>query len=221
MCGRFTLTSDLRALELRFNFRGDDLDYRPRYNVAPTQEVLTVTHNSDNAAQYMRWGLIPFWAKDLKQRPQPINAKAETLAESRMFKGLLQKSRCLVLADGFYEWRKDGDAKTPIHMVLKSQEPFAFAGLWGTWTNKETGDSLHSCTIITTEPNELTATIHNRMPVILSEEAERLWLDGAIQDPKVLGSILKPFPADSMDAYEVSSAVNSVKNHGPDLVIPV
>ena len=135
-----------------------------------------------------------------------------------MFKSLLQKSRCLAVADGFYEWRKDGQQKTPMRIVLKSQEPFAFAGLWGSWTNKETGDTIRSCTIITTEPNELLATIHNRMPVILSEEAERLWLDGTVQDPTVLSSVLKPFPAGSMDAYAVSTLVNSVRNQGAELV---
>ena len=220
MCGRFTLTSDLRALELRFNFRGADLDYTPRYNVAPTQEALTVVRDGENRAEYMRWGLVPFWAKDAAIGSRMINARAEGIAEKPAFRNAFKKRRCLILADGFYEWRKEGKTKTPMRIVLKSREPFAFAGLWESWKAPD-GESLHSCTIATTTPNELIAAIHNRMPVILSEEAERIWLDPEQHDARVLNDVLIPFPAGSMEAYQVSDTMNSARNDTPECVKPV
>ncbi len=220
MCGRFTLTSDLRALELRFDFRAAGLDYTPRYNVAPTQEVLTVVRGSQNRAEYMRWGLVPSWAKDPSIGARMINARSEGIAEKAAFRNAFKKRRCLVLADGFYEWRRDGRTRTPMRIVLKSNEPFAFAGLWESWKSPD-GQVLHSCSIATTTPNELLATIHDRMPVILSEEAERIWLDPEQQDARVLTGVLTPFPAGSMDAYQVSSVVNSARNETPQCVHPV
>lgn len=152
MCGRYTLESDMEFLQQRFNFAITDLDYKPRYNIAPTQDVLTVTNNRGRHAQFMRWGLVPFWAKDLKIGSRMINAKAETLAERSAFRNAFKKRRCLVLADGFFEWRKEGKEKIPIYIFLKSREPFAFAGLWETWKSPD-DEVVKSCTIVTTEPN--------------------------------------------------------------------
>ncbi len=222
MCGRYSLAyPDLRGLDDRFTFRGEGLEYKPRYNVAPTQEVLTVVGNGERQAQYMRWGLIPFWAKDEKIGYKMINARAETVAQKPSFKNLLKRKRCLIIADGFYEWRKEADkAKTPIRITLKGGEPFAFAGLWGSWKNPS-AEVIHSCTIITTSVNKLMAQIHNRMPVILPFEAEGMWLDSRVQNVKTLMSLLKPFPADSMDTYQVSSLVSSVKNDVPECILPI
>ena len=219
MCGRYTLTTDLSFLQARFKFESAGLAYKPRYNTAPTQEVLTVAKNGEKHAQYMRWGLIPFWAKDMKIGYRMINAQAESVAEKPSFRTAFKKRRCLVLADGFYEWKKNGTKKTPMRITLKDQEPFAFAGMWDSWKSPE-GEMVRSCTIITTTPNELIEPIHNRMPVILPQESEEIWLDATIEDPKVLSSMLIPFPAGSMEAYVVSDLVNSPKNETPDCIAP-
>jgi putative SOS response-associated peptidase YedK len=220
MCGRFTLTLDLEGLEERFDFRAKGLSYSPRYNVAPTQAVLSITRNGERGAHLMRWGLIPSWAKDPSIGNRMINARAETVAEKTSFKRALQKRRCLILADGFYEWKKDGKKKTPMYIALKSRQPFAFAGLWEMWKDPS-GDAVRSCTIITTTPNSLMESIHNRMPVILTREAESNWLDGAIEDPKKLTSLLVPYPSDAMEAYAISTLVNSPANDTPDCIKPL
>jgi len=220
MCGRYTLESDMSFLQLRFKFVTSDLDYKPRYNIAPTQDVLTVTNDGDRHGQFMRWGLVPFWAKDLKIGYRMINAKSETLAERSAFRNAFKKRRCLVLADGFFEWRKDGKEKIPTYIFLKSREPFAFAGLWETWKSPE-DEIIPSCTIVTTEPNSFMEPIHNRMPAILSEEAEALWLDPLTEDPTVLQQLLVPSPPELMDSYEVSTLVNTPKNQGKEIIEPV
>lgn len=220
MCARYTLTTTLETLQERFHFQAEGLPYQPRYNIAPTQEVLTIVRNGENRAQYMRWGLIPFWAKDPKVGYKMINARAEGLADKSAFRNALKKRRCLVLADGFYDWREESGVKVPMRILLKSREPFAFAGLWEVW-KAPAGEYVRSCTIVTTAANPLVATIHDRMPVILSEEAERIWLDMGIQDFGVLSGILSPFPAGSMEAYRVSPIVNSAKNETPACIAPV
>lgn len=220
MCGRYTLESDMSFLQLRFKFVTSDLDYKPRYNIAPTQDVLTVTNDGDRHGQFMRWGLVPFWAKDLKIGYRMINAKSETLAERSAFRNAFKKRRCLVLADGFFEWRKDGKEKIPTYIFLKSREPFAFAGLWETWKSPE-DEIIPSCTIVTAEPNPFMEPIHNRMPAILSEEAEALWLDPLTEDPAVLQQLLVPSPPELMDSYEVSTLVNTPKNQGKEIIEPL
>jgi len=220
MCGRYTLESDMEFLQQRFKFAISDPDYKPRYNIAPTQDVLTVTNDGERHAQFMRWGLVPFWAKDLKIGYRMINAKAETLAEKASFRNAFKKRRCLVLADGFFEWRKEGKEKIPTYIFLKSREPFAFAGLWETWKSPE-DKVIKSCTIVTTEPNPFMEHIHNRMPVMLSEEAEALWLDPLTEDPAVLKPLLVPYPPELMDSYQVSTTVNSPKNEGSEIIEPV
>ena len=209
------------SLQMRFGFRAGDLQYRPRYNVAPTQEVLTVTSDgAENGGQFMKWGLIPFWAKDPSIGSRMINARAETVAEKPSFRQAFQKRRCLVLADGFYEWRKEGRLKVPMRIVLKSGEPFGFAGLWETWRSPE-GELVRSCTIVTTVPNAVMEPIHNRMPVILAKETETLWLDPANSDTAELRELLVPYPAGEMEAYEVSRLVNSPGQDLPDCIARV
>ena len=223
MCGRYSLaTPELRGLDDRFTFRGEGLDYEPCYNIAPTQEVLAVTGNGEREAQYMRWGIIPFWSKTEKTKYSMFNARDDKLLESKVFSSLLPGRRCLIIADGFYEWRKEADgSKTPMRITLKGGEPFAFAGLWSPWRDSETLETVSTCTIITTRPNELMATIHNRMPVILPYEAEELWLDYAVQSTGTLMSLLSPLPADSLEAYQVSRLVNLVKNDVSECILPV
>lgn len=208
MCGRFTLTTDLSNLEERFSFHAANVSYTPHYNIAPRQQVLTVLGGEERRAGFFRWGLIPSWAKDVSIGNRLINARAETVAEKPSFRRALQKRRCLVLADGFYEWKKDGKKKTPMYIKLKSHEPFGFAGLWERWKSSQ-NETIHSCTIITTTPNSLMESIHNRMPVILPRDAEAVWLDCSLEDSALLLSLLVPYSADHMEAYAVSPAVNS------------
>ena len=215
MCGRYSLIADIGELQERFGFDGSELTHAPRYNVAPTQMALTVTNGSERRGSYMRWGLIPSWAKSASVGNRMINARAETVAEMPSFRTALQRRRCLVLADGFYEWQR------PMRITMASGEPFAFAGLWDAWRDPK-GEVVRSCAIITTSANESLSPIHDRMPVILPRELESLWLDHDIQDPAALDGILRPYPNDrALDAYEVSTLVNSPANDTPELVVPV
>ena len=220
MCGRYSLIADLGELARRFEFDGDWLTFDSSYNVAPTQEVLTVVGGKSRRAGFMRWGLIPSWVKDPSVGSHMINARAETVVERPAFRTALRRRRCLVLADGFYEWQKSGSRRRPMRVVMRSGEPFAFAGLWETWRDPE-GKVVPSCTIITTEANDLLRPIHDRMPVILSRDDEDFWLDRGESDPAGLANVLKPYPADAMEAYEVSSLVNSHANDGPEVIEPV
>ena len=220
MCGRYTLIADLGDLAQRFEFDGSDFSYDPGYNIAPTESVLTVRNLDGRAAAFMRWGLIPFWAKDPKIGARMINARAETVAEKPAFRNALKRRRCLVLADGYYEWQKTPVGKRPFRIVMRSGEPFAFAGLWETWKDPE-GNVIPSCTIITTAANDFLAPIHNRMPIILPREKEELWLDTGFDDQATLTSVLIPHPGEDMDAYEVSTMVNYARNDGPEVLARV
>ena len=217
MCGRYTLIADLGDLAQRFEFDGGDFSYDPGYNIAPTESVLTVRNVEGREAAFMRWGLVPFWAKDPKIGARMINARAETVAEKPAFRNALKKRRCLVLADGYYEWQKTPVGKRPFRIILKSGEPFAMAGLWETWRDPQ-GNVVPSCTIITTAVNDFLAPIHNRMPVILPREREELWLDSGVEVPVSLTGILAPYPDEGMDAYEVSTMVNYAGNDGPEVI---
>ena len=223
MCGRYSLIADLGELAQRFEFDGDWLAFEAAYNIAPTQQVLTVRESVGGAgrqAAFMRWGLIPPWAKSLSMGNRMINARAETVAEQPAFRNAFRRRRCLVLADGFYEWQRIGRVKRPMRITLRTGEPFAFAGLWETWRNPA-GERIQSCTIITTAANELLAPIHDRMPVILPPELEEFWLDGSVDDIEPLTAALMPYDADAMDAYEVSFLVNSATNDGPEVLVRV
>ena len=221
MCGRFTLTVNPTEVEETFGSYTFPQTFAPRFNVAPTQPVLAIANDDQNTADFFVWGLIPMWAKDPSIGNRMINARAETLEEKPAFRGSLKYKRCLILADGFYEWKasEGKKAKTPFFIHMKDRKPFAFAGLWDSW-NSPDGSLVKSCTIITTEPNELTNLIHNRMPVILHPRDYAKWLDPSPQAPDRLKPLLKPFSADLMDAYPVSPLVNTPANDKPELVVP-
>ena len=217
MCGRYSLIADLGELAKRYEFDGDGLALKPAYNVAPTQDVLTVVGGETRRGGFMRWGLIPWWAKNASIGSRMINARAETVSEKPAFRDALRRRRCLVLADGFYEWQRTGSARKPMRVVMRSREPFAFAGLWSVWRDPD-GNRIPSCAIITTTANDLLRPVHDRMPVVLPRELEELWLDRSINDPGALGSVLTPYLDDAMETYEVSTLVNSAANDGPEVI---
>lgn len=217
MCGRYTQTKGLYDIRLQVDIEDFLRDITPRYNIAPGQRAPVIVNDGRISVKLMQWGLIPSWAKDPAIGNKMINARAETLTEKPSFKRLIGKRRCLVLTDGFYEWRKEGRRKVPMRFVLKSREPFAFAGLWDSW-RKPDGGELQSYTIITTQANELLKPIHDRMPVILDDPAQKTWLDAAVTDPRILTALLRPFPSELMEAYDVSTVVNSPANDRPECI---
>ncbi|MEH7177698.1 SOS response-associated peptidase [Neobacillus vireti] len=221
MCGRFTLTATVDQLIDRFDveFFLQEEEYSPNFNVAPSQSVLAVINNgSQNRMGFLRWGLIPPWAKDMSIGYKLINARAETLKEKPSFRNAYKKRRCLIVADSFYEWKTiDNKNKIPMRIKLKSNDLFAMAGLWENWKSPE-GKSIYSCSVITTQPNELVQDIHDRMPVILKPEDEKFWLDPSITDTAKLHHLLEPLDKDLMEAYEVSPLVNSPKNNSIELI---
>ena len=221
MCGRFTLTANIDEIIDRFSveaFLQDDA-YLPNYNVSPSQSVLAVINNgSINKMGYLRWGLIPPWAKDPSIGFKMINARAETLSEKASYRNAYKKKRCLIIADSFYEWKRlDNKTKIPMRIKLKSDKLFAMAGLWEQWKSPE-GKSIFTCSVITTTPNELVKDIHDRMPVILRPEDEKIWINPTITDTDYLNTLLKPIDSHLMETYEVSNLVNSPKNNTIDLI---
>ena len=218
MCGRFTLVSPFVAVAERFRAAAP-AGLRPRYNIAPGQDILCVVADGARRIEPMRWGLIPFWAKDPSIGNRLINARAETLAVKPSFRGAFAKRRCLIAADGFYEWRQAGRRKVPVYVFLKSREPFGFAGLYEVWKAPD-GREIRTCTIVTTGANDLVRPIHDRMPVIVPVALEDRWLDCAERDRGLLESVLTPYPAGEMDAYEVTPAVNNAAHDGPDCIRP-
>lgn len=213
MCGRYTITVTFEQLLAYFAIEEAGVPFHtPRYNVAPGQLIPAVIHDGEQLRiGQLKWGLIPNWAKDAKLAYKMINARAETVHERSAYKVPFQRKRCLIPADGFYEWMASRNGgKQPMRIVLKSRSIFSFAGLYDTWLSPE-GEKISTCTIITTEPNELVKPIHNRMPVILDEKNEQKWLE-LDQQPDVLHAMLKPYDADDMYAYPVSPLVGHVKN---------
>ena len=221
MCGRFTLTVDPAELQDTFTNYDFPAQFAPRFNIAPAQPVLAIPNNGQNRADFFIWGLIPSWAKDPSIGNRLINARGETLAEKPSFRGSYKYKRCLVLADGFYEWKSQPGTKVKVpHFIhMKDRKPFALAGLWDEWHSPD-GSQIRSCTIVTTEPNDLMAAIHNRMPVILPTDAYAQWIDPAVRTPESLGALIKPYPAEKMAAYPVSTLVNSPKNDRAECVVP-
>jgi putative SOS response-associated peptidase YedK len=211
MCGRFTLRAPAHVLAEAFGVSEVSV-ISPRFNIAPTQNVLALRLNDQHHREMalLKWGLIPSWSADPKIGNQMINARAGTVAEKPSFRSAFKKRRCLVVADGFYEWKKDGQHKQPYFIHLKSDQPFAFAGLWEYWKKADT--PIESCTIITTDANALMADLHDRMPVILPKDAAEVWLDESVEDAEALKSLLVPYPDDDLEAYPVSTVVNSPKN---------
>jgi putative SOS response-associated peptidase YedK len=223
MCGRFTLTKSLAEIEEHFAVEHTSIEgvNRVRYNIAPGQNILTVIHDGKkNRLGPLRWGLVPSWARDKKIGSKLINARAETIQEKASFKSAFTKRRCLIISDGFYEWKKENGSKQPYRIHLQHERLFAFAGLWEKWRSPQ-GENLFTCTIITTEPNSVMKQIHNRMPVILRREAEQSWINPATRNPGFLQQLLKPYPAEQMDMYAVSTGVNNPRYDEPELIQPI
>jgi putative SOS response-associated peptidase YedK len=211
MCGRFTLRTPASAVAEAFGLLPFP-DLQPRYNIAPSQAVAAVRLGADDKRELalLRWGLIPSWADDPAIGYKMINARGESVATKPSFRKAFKQRRCLIAADGFYEWQKSEGKKQPFYIRLKSERPFAFAGLWEHWARE--GQEIDSCTIITTDANELMAPIHNRMPVIVDPADYTLWLEPAVQDIERLQPLIRPFPADEMTAFKVSTVVNNPRN---------
>jgi putative SOS response-associated peptidase YedK len=221
MCGRFTLTVDPADLQDAFPEFTFPAQSAPRYNIAPSQPILAMPNDGTNKADFFAWGLIPSWAKDPSIGNRLINARAETLAEKPSFRGAYKYHRCLIFADGFFEWKAQPGSKSKIpHFIrLKSEAPFAFAGLWEQWHSAD-GSEVRSATIITTEPNELMASLHNRMPVILKPNTYAQWLNQSPISPNTLQDLLVPYPTSEMEAYPVSTLVNSPGNDRAECIVP-
>jgi putative SOS response-associated peptidase YedK len=226
MCGRYTLTQSGGAIATAFHL-SEVPKLVPRYNIAPTQPVpaiLTATPDSERQFKLLYWGLIPSWSKDPKIGSRLINARAETVTEKPSFRAAFKRRRCLIVADGFYEWQRLDTGKQPYYIYVgrdrDDHPPFAFAGLWEHWESSE-GDEIDSCAILTTKANELMHSIHERMPVILHEADHNVWLDPTVQAPDKLQSLLKPYPSREMTAYPISTAVNSPKYDDASLLQPI
>ena len=216
MCGRFAFYSPTEAAAALFGVSGS-VDLHPRYNIAPTQYVAAIRMGDDVQRELvkLRWGLVPFWAKDPSIGNRMINARAETVAEKPSYRNAYKHRRCLVLADGFYEWRRQGDVKTPYYISLASGQPFALAGLWENWTDKESGESLQTTTLITADANDFMAPLHHRMPVILEADTATDWLAGSQDMLDDVAAITPP-----LRAWPVDRRVNNARNEGDDLVQP-
>ena len=219
MCGRFTLTVDPEQLAVAFSLTTVP-DFGPRYNIAPTQQALVITADQPREAQFMRWGLIPSWSKDAAISAKLINARGETLAEKPSFRSAFEHRRCLIPADSFYEWMSLPAGKQPVRILLKSEEPFALAGLWSRWTDPARAVEVRTCTIVTTEPNALLQPVHDRMPVILTAAGEDQWLAPGY-NRSALAELLRPYPANEMTYYPVSPRLNSGRVEDADLIRPL
>jgi putative SOS response-associated peptidase YedK len=219
VCGRYTLKQlgEDFVEELGVEPAAVPDDIQARFNIAPTEQVLVVPNRPHRSIQRFRWGLVPYWAKDVKIGVKHLNARAESLASRHPFEGPLRRRRCAILADGFYEWAKTPTGKAPYFVQLRGGKPFTFAGLWDRWKSPD-GESLFSCTIITVPPNELLRSIHDRMPALLSHEAREAWLSPDERTPEELTPLLRPYPAEEMELWAVSRRVNTVANDDPSLV---
>lgn len=228
MCGRFAQPRSAEELARIFHARPAADLAGEQFNVAPTDEVAAVVeHHGERVVDAFRWGLVPFFAKDAKGGARLINARAETVETSPVFRTAFQRHRCIIPADAFYEWRRHRDPATgrvvrsePFAVRRADGEPLALAGLWSSWRDPETASRLYTCSILTTDPNELVARIHNRMPVVLDPGDWDAWLREATPRAE-LRSLMRPAPVDGLDAYAVSPAVNNVRNEGPELLAPL
>lgn len=217
MCGRFRLGKGRQALKKYFG-AANEVDWDPRYNIAPTQDVVTVRQDASNPIRLlslMRWGLIPSWAKDASGAARMINARCESAAHRPAFADALRSRRCLIPADGFYEWQKLGKTRQPYCFALENDDIFAFAGIWDNWRSPEDG-MLETCSILTTSANDLVRDVHDRMPVILPRDSYDLWLDPGFNNMRAISDLLQPLPAAALKKYPVSTRLNSVDNDDPD-----
>jgi putative SOS response-associated peptidase YedK len=217
MCGRYTVTSAPEAIRALFGYL-EQSDFPPRYNIAPSQPI-AIVRLIDGKRQFalVRWGLLPAWVKNPKNFSLQINARGESLTDKPAFKAAMKRRRCLIPADGFYDWKATGARKQPYYVCAKSGEPLAFAGLWEVWTGPN-GEELETATIVTTRANRMLAAIHDRMPVIVPPDAFNLWLDCANVDPETAATLIAPAPENLLEAYEVSTAVNRTANDSPQLI---
>ena len=224
MCGRFTQKMSWRELHDLYDVH-NNVNLRASYNVAPTDDIAVVRLNHDTKERrldLLRWGLVPFWADDIKIGSSMINARAEGITAKPAFRDAFKTRRCIIPADGFYEWKKlDAKRKQPYRIVMKDRSIFGFAGLWDRWRDKASGQIVQSCTIITTDANAVSAPIHDRMPAILDADSNRAWLGEEAAGVEELLALLRPYPADRMEAYPVSPAVGNVKNNDPSLIEPL
>jgi len=221
MCGRFTQTqTDPNVVQTAFNLPDTPPESPPRYNIAPGTPIAVIVQEAGaNRLDYMHWGLIPAWSKDRQIANRLINARGETVHEKPSFRAAFKARRCLIVADGFYEWRKNADgSKTPMYIQVQEGALFGMAGLWENWQDPASGESLQSCTIITTQPNTLMQAIHDRMPVILPTEDYAPWLDPHNRDTDTLRHLLHPYNPALMRAYTVSTQVNNPRNDTPALI---
>ena len=217
MCGRFTLRTPKERVKREFHLQ-EEPPIEARFNIAPTQSILAVRQREDEReAVLLKWGLIPSWAKDDSMSSRLINARSETVAEKPAFREAFKRRRCIIPADGFYEWKREGAGKHPFFFSLRDGRPFGFAGLWDRWKGQD-GKVIESCTILTTEANEVLRPVHDRMPVILHPETYALWLERDVRAVASLKELLGPYPASEMTAYPVSAQVNSPRNQGEDLI---
>jgi putative SOS response-associated peptidase YedK len=221
MCGRYDFfPGEFSDLRIRFNLENDLPLFKPSFNIAPGKDVPVIVRNGDrNVVKLMRWGLVPSWAQEPAIGNQMINARCETLDQKPSFKQLLGIRRCLVPADGFFEWRRIGKGKIPMRVRMKDRRPFTMAGLWDVWRDPD-GEELYTFTIITTDANKLLRPIHDRMPLILEPLAARQWLDPIFMSFRTLSVLMQPFPSELMEAYEVSRLVNDPKNGSPACIDP-
>lgn len=217
MCGRFARRTPAKTLAREFQV-GEMPDIEPRYNIAPTQDILSIRRTDEGReAAMLKWGLVPAWAKDVSIGAKLINARSETVTEKPSFREAFKKRRCIIPADGFYEWQRTGGKKQPYFFRMQDEHPFGFAGLWEKWKAID-GQVLETCTILTTEANEVLQPVHDRMPVILHPDDYELWLDTDLRKLDLAKELLRPFPASEMIAYPVSPSINSPLNQGAQLV---
>jgi putative SOS response-associated peptidase YedK len=220
MCGRFEIHSALEIIARIFGVDSIPIEYRPNYNIAPSQDILMIRQDGKRLLGRCRWGFIPSWSREIPKGFQMINAKAETVAEKPSFRKAFENQRCLIPADGFFEWEKTGTGERPYYIRLRSKAPFGFAGIYGIWTPPN-GKPICTSAIITTEANEAIRPIHDRMPVIVSPDKYELWLDPSVRERRLLAEILGPFPSADMELYPVTRNMNSYRHNKPENIHPV
>jgi putative SOS response-associated peptidase YedK len=220
MCGRFAQRTDAKRLAKEFKVR-EVPEIKARYNIAPTQDILSVRQMEDEReAVFLKWGLIPSWAKDVSIGAKLINARSETVTEKPSFREAFKKRRCIIPADGFYEWQRTAGKKQPYFFQMHDERPFGFAGLWEKWKGED-GQVLETCTILTTEANEVLRPVHDRMPVILHPEDYEMWLANDARKIDLMKELMRPYPSSEMVSHPVSTLVNNTSNVGAELLNPV
>lgn len=219
MCGRFAQRTPAKRLAEEFQVQ-EVPEIEPRYNIAPAQDILSIRRTDEGReAALLKWGLVPSWAKDVSIGAKLINARSETITEKPSFREAFKRRRCIIPADGFYEWQRRGGTKQPYFFLMRDEHPFGFAGLWEKWRDAD-GQALETCTILTTEANEVLKPVHDRMPVILHPGDYELWLGGDVRELDLVKELLRPYPGEEMVGYPVSTSINSPHNQGAELIKP-